>query len=70
MLAACLDLECSLVFVAIGRSVHARGVTLAGMASTSWPFVTAVALAFLGAAMLGWRLLAGLAACLGGHRGA
>ena len=111
--AGLLDLVCILVFVGIGRSVHADGVTFAGMASTSWPFVTgaaagwvvarswrrptaalptalvavvccvalamvlrvvsgqgtkapfvAVALAFLTASMLGWRLVESAARCL------
>ncbi len=115
--AAALDLVCILVFVGIGRSVHADGVTLAGMASTSWPFVTgaaagwvlarswrrpttafptalvavvccvalgmvlrvvagqgtkapfvAVALAFLAASMLGWRVLEGAARRLAARR--
>jgi len=106
-----LDVFSVLAFVAIGRSVHADGVTLGGMASTSWPFLTGlaagwtacaawrrqswlmpggvavwlvcvsggmtlrvvsgqgtavafigVALGFLGACMLGWRLLAMLVA--------
>ena len=100
---------CVLVFVVIGRSSHADGVTVAGVASTSWPFLVgavagwttvrawrrpmaivptgvvvwiacvtvgmvlrvvagqgtaaafvAVALAFLGMELLGWRALARL----------
>ena len=99
-----------LVFVGIGRSAHAHGVTASGMAVTSWPFLAGlaagwvlarawrrplelvptallvtvtcvavgmvlrvvsgqgtavafvvVALAFLGAALLGWRAVARLA---------
>lgn len=42
-----LDLAAVLLFVGIGRSVHTRGVTLAGMASTAWPFVTGLALGWL-----------------------
>ncbi len=106
--AVALDVATVLVFVGVGRSVHRHGLTVAGMASTTWPFVTGlavgwfvllarhrpgralgdgivvvvatvavgmalrvvggqgtalafvlVALAFLGLAMLGWRLVAG-----------
>jgi hypothetical protein len=42
-----LDLAAVLLFVGIGRSVHTGGVTLAGMASTAWPFVTGLALGWL-----------------------
>ncbi len=38
-----IDLVCVLAFVGIGRSVHARGLSIAGMASTSWPFVAGLA---------------------------
>ena len=38
-----IDLACVLVFVGIGRSVHAHGLSIAGMVSTSWPFVTGLA---------------------------
>jgi hypothetical protein len=34
-----LDLVAVLVFVAIGRSVHAHGLSVGGTASTAWPFV-------------------------------
>lgn len=108
-MAAVLDAGCVLVFVAIGRSVHSGGLSVAGMAHTAWPFLVGagtgwlvarawrypaafvpsgvviwlacvalgmalrvvagqgtavafivVALAFLGAAILGWRALAHL----------
>ncbi len=108
-MAGTLDVVCILVFVVIGRSSHADGVTVAGVASTSWPFLAgavagwttvrawrqpmaivptgvvvwiacvtvgmvlrvvagqgtaiafvAVALAFLGMELLGWRALARL----------
>jgi hypothetical protein len=63
-----LDVVSVLVFVAIGRSVHTRGVTLAGMASTSWPFLVGMAAGWLAARA--WRrptaiLPTGLAAWLG-----
>lgn len=46
--AAVLDVCCVLIFVIIGRASHAKGETLAGIASTAWPF-----LAGLG---IGWAL--------------
>jgi hypothetical protein len=42
-----IDLLCVLVFVAIGRSVHTHGLTIDGMASTAWPFVTGLALGWV-----------------------
>jgi hypothetical protein len=42
-LAAVLDIVCVLVFVVIGRASHAKGETLAGIASTSWPFLCGLA---------------------------
>jgi hypothetical protein len=86
--AVVLDVCCVLIFVIIGRDSHAKGESLAGIASTSWPFASgpagllvwlctvalgmivrvisgqgtavafiAVALAFLGLFLLGWRLV-------------
>ena len=101
-----MDLAAVLVFVVIGRAVHTAGLTVVGVASTAWPFVSGlvvgwvvvlvrrtdvtslggglpvwistvvlgmvlrvvasqgtafafivVALGFLGATMLGWRVL-------------
>jgi hypothetical protein len=46
-----IDLVAVLVFVAIGRSVHAHGVSVDGMASTSWPF--------LGGLAVGWVVALG-----------
>jgi hypothetical protein len=37
--AAVLDICCVLVFVIIGRASHAKGESLGGIASTSWPFL-------------------------------
>lgn len=34
-----LDIVSVLVFAAIGRAAHAKGMTPAGLASTSWPFL-------------------------------
>lgn len=47
-IAAGLDLVWILVFVGIGRSVHTDGVSVAGVASTAWPFVTGLAAGWLG----------------------
>ena len=43
MAAGALDVAAVLVFVAIGRSSHEHGITLAGMAGTSWPFLAGLA---------------------------
>jgi Protein of unknown function (DUF3054) len=48
--AVALDLVAVLVFVGIGRAAHAHGVSVGGMASTAWPFVTGLA--------VGWLVLA------------
>jgi hypothetical protein len=56
-----LDLVAVTVFVAIGRSVHAHGLTLSGLVSTEWPFFSGLA--------LGWMAVAaarGRAISLGG----
>lgn len=34
------DIVCVVVFCAIGRRSHAEGVTLSGIAETSWPFLS------------------------------
>jgi hypothetical protein len=52
-LAAVLDCCCVLVFVIIGRASHARGETLAGIASTAWPFLAGLAGGWL--AVRAWR---------------
>jgi hypothetical protein len=38
--ALALDVLSLLLFVGIGRSAHQHGITVAGMASTTWPFAT------------------------------
>ena len=48
-----LDGCCVLVFVIIGRANHARGDSLAGIASTAWPFLAGLAGGWLAAR--GWR---------------
>ena len=67
LLAALLDICCVLAFVIIGRASHAKGETLAGITSTSWPFLTGLACGWL--AGRAWRqpavlLPAGVAAWL------
>ena len=51
--AGALDAVCILVFVAIGRSSHSDGVTVAGMASTSWPFLAGASVGWVAARA--WR---------------
>jgi hypothetical protein len=41
------DLVMVLVFVAIGRAAHAHGLSVAGLASTAWPFLAALAVGWL-----------------------
>ena len=48
-----MDAVCILVFVAIGRSSHSDGVTLGGMASTSWPFLAGAAIGWV--VVRAWR---------------
>ena len=52
-LAVVLDVACVLIFVIIGRASHTKGETLAGIASTSWPFLAALGVGWLAAR--GWR---------------
>jgi len=66
--AAVADVGCVLLFVVIGRASHSKGETLAGVASTSWPFLCGLALGWLTARA--WRrplaiVPAGLGAWLG-----
>ncbi len=42
-----MDLAAVLLFVAIGRAVHTDGASIAGFASTAWPFVSGLALGWL-----------------------
>ena len=53
VVAALLDVSCILAFVAIGTSSHAHGVTVTGVAVTSWPFLAGAALGW--AAGRAWR---------------
>jgi hypothetical protein len=52
-LAAVLDCCCVLAFVLIGRAAHARGESLAGIASTAWPFLAGLGGGWLAARA--WR---------------
>lgn len=56
LLAGLLDIVAVLVFVAIGLSVHTAGVTLSGMATVSWPFLTGAAIGWLGSRHLSWTV--------------
>jgi Protein of unknown function (DUF3054) len=53
------DCCCVLAFVVIGRASHAKGESLAGIASTAWPFLAGLACGWLAAR--GWRRPAALA---------
>src|ERR1700747_38263 len=52
-LAVALDVSCVLVFVIIGRASHTKGETLAGIASTTWPFLCGLGAGW--AAARAWR---------------
>ncbi|HEY3879234.1 MAG TPA: DUF3054 domain-containing protein [Trebonia sp.] len=52
-IAAVLDVGCVLIFVVIGRASHVQGESLAGIASTSWPFLCGLAAGW--AAARAWR---------------
>jgi hypothetical protein len=57
-LAVAIDVCCVLVFVIIGRASHTKGESLAGIASTAWPFLAGLAggwLATAGLAGRAWR---------------
>ena len=63
-----LDVACVLVFVIIGRDSHAKGESVAGIASTAWPFLCGLGAGWLAARA--WRRplalpTAGIAAWLG-----
>jgi hypothetical protein len=47
------DVCCVLAFVIIGRANHHDGVTLAGVASTAWPFLAGLLIGLL--ATRAWR---------------
>ena len=56
--AVALDIACVLVFVIIGRASHTKGESVAGIASTAWPFLAGLAIGWLAARA--WRQPAGL----------
>ena len=47
------DVVCVVIFCAIGRRSHAEGITLSGVAHTSWPFLTVTVAGW--ALSRGWR---------------
>ena len=47
MVAGALDVVAVVVFVAIGRASHDHGETAAGVVSTSWPFLTGLAVGWI-----------------------
>ena len=51
--AVVLDIACVLVFVLIGRASHTKGESLAGIASTAWPFLAGLGVGWL--ASRAWR---------------
>ena len=57
-LAVVLDCCCVLVFVIIGRASHTKGESVAGIASTAWPFLAGLGIGWLAARA--WRQPAGL----------
>lgn len=64
---AAIDLVIVVLFVGIGRSVHDHGVSLAGMASTTWPFAAGLVigwLVLLATRRVGATLRDGLVVCL------
>jgi hypothetical protein len=67
-LALGLDCLCVLVFVIIGRASHTKGESLAGIASTAWPFLAGLGVGWV--TVRGWRepfglVTAGVGAWLG-----
>lgn len=57
---AVLDLCCVVAFVLIGRASHSEGETLAGAATTAWPFLAGLLIGWL--VTRGWRRPAALVA--------
>jgi hypothetical protein len=47
------DVVAVLVFCAVGRRSHAEGLSITGVASTAWPFLTGTVIGWL--ASRGWR---------------
>lgn len=53
-----LDLCCVLAFVVIGRASHAEGETVAGIATTAWPFLSGLLIGWV--ATRPWRRASGV----------
>jgi hypothetical protein len=47
------DVAAVLVFCAVGRRSHAEGITIAGVATTAWPFLTGTVVGW--SAVRGWH---------------
>src|SRR5690242_13104095 len=56
--AVVLDLCCVMAFVMIGRAGHSEGETIAGIATTAWPFLVGLLIGW--AATRAWRRPAAL----------
>lgn len=56
--AVVLDLCCVMAFVLIGRAGHSEGETIAGIATTAWPFLSGLLIGWV--ATRGWRRPAAL----------
>ena len=48
-----MDIICVLVFCAVGRRSHDEGLSVTGVATTAWPFLTGTVVGWL--ASRGWR---------------
>jgi hypothetical protein len=48
-----MDIICVLVFCAVGRRSHDEGLSVTGIATTAWPFLTGTVVGWL--ASRGWR---------------
>jgi hypothetical protein len=53
LIALFADIVCVIVFATIGRRSHAEGLTVAGVAQTTWPFLTGTGVGWL--LVGGWR---------------
>lgn len=53
VVALLVDVLCVLVFCAIGRRSHAEGITVTGVLSTAWPFLSGTGVGWL--ATRAWR---------------
>ena len=59
VLALAGDIVCVVVFCALGRRSHAEGLTLEGLATTAWPFLSGTLLGWV--ISRGWRAPTALA---------